>query len=521
MKNEHKLSVILQGAMILSIASLISKILSAIYRVPFQNLVGNVGFYVFQQVYPIYGMGMVLALSGLPMIISRLIAEQEDKNRQKALLRQIIVILLIIGVVSFIFLQLEAVHIARFMGDVNLTGLVRAVSWMFLMMPFLASMRGYFQATLEMRPTAYSQVVEQIVRVAIIIAVAYLGTRWSWSAYTIGKYAMLAAPVAEIFSIAILIKYYWRDVKTLPRLKAVTYGKLWHQLWFQGGTICLLSSLMVLMQLIDSFTVRKGLLLSGMSLIQSQSVKGVYDRGQPLVQLGLVIATSFASAILPSLSMAYKEKKKASFRDLSSEMLRVSMFMTAGVATGMISLMPFINRLLFNSSQQNLTLCVFMLSVVLTTLITIYSSILQSANHFKITIISIMVGVLVKLLITQPLVVYLKIMGASVSTVISLAVMLLLEVCLSPRTIVYVEQKFSFGAKLVSMSIIMLVTELIFSRAMMYLHIMHSLRMYSIVELMILVPIGILVFVGLAFKWNLLSDTEWKSVPVINKYLNK
>ncbi len=42
----------MQGAVVLTIASFIAKVLSAFYRVPFQNFVGDEGFYVYQQVYP-------------------------------------------------------------------------------------------------------------------------------------------------------------------------------------------------------------------------------------------------------------------------------------------------------------------------------------------------------------------------------------------------------------------------------------------------------------------------------------
>lgn len=74
----------MEGAFILTIASFIAKVLSAVYRVPFQNLVGDEGFYVYQQVYPIYGLAMTLALSGLPQFISRVIAEQPDPQKQRA-----------------------------------------------------------------------------------------------------------------------------------------------------------------------------------------------------------------------------------------------------------------------------------------------------------------------------------------------------------------------------------------------------------------------------------------------------
>ncbi len=59
---------LMRGAWILSLSSLIAKILSAVYRVPFQNMVGDTGFYAYQQIYPIYGLGMTFALSGFPVI---------------------------------------------------------------------------------------------------------------------------------------------------------------------------------------------------------------------------------------------------------------------------------------------------------------------------------------------------------------------------------------------------------------------------------------------------------------------
>lgn len=521
MKNDNKLSVIMKGAMILSIASLISKVLSAVYRVPFQNLVGNIGFYVFQQVYPIYGIGMVLALSGMPIIISRVIAEKETTLQKKALLRQLLIILLIFGLLIFIVFQIKATSIATLMGDIRLDSLIRAVSWMFLMMPILACLRGYFQATLIMKPTAYSQVIEQVIRVGLIIAAAYIGVRNHADPYEIGTYAMIATPIAEIFSVAILTCYYAVDVKRLPSQKVMPYKSLLKRLVFEGGTICLLSSLMVLMQLVDSFTVRKGLLLNGLNLMDSQAIKGIYDRGQPLVQLGLVIATSFASAILPSLSLAYSKKQMKSFHNLASEMLKVSMFMTVGVAVGMISLMPLINRLLFNSVQQNTTISIFMISVVLTTMITIYSSILQSANHFKITIIAIILGLATKALITEKMVAHIGIVGASLSTVISLLLMLIIEVKFAPTNIVKIEHKWIFLGKLSVIALIMLTVEMMLMNLFGSIHLVHSRRLSSIISLCLLAPIGTAIFGALAIKWKLLTKQEWQSVPVINKFIDR
>ena len=70
---------VMQGAFVLTIASFIAKVLSALYRIPLQNLVGDEGFYVYQQVYPIYGIAMTLALSGLPQFQKERILSSESK----------------------------------------------------------------------------------------------------------------------------------------------------------------------------------------------------------------------------------------------------------------------------------------------------------------------------------------------------------------------------------------------------------------------------------------------------------
>jgi polysaccharide transporter, PST family len=524
MKNDHRLSFVMKGAMILSLAALISKVLSAVYRVPFQNLVGNRGLYVFQQVYPIYGIGMVLALSGLPVMISRLIAEEKDVFRQQVLLRQIWLILLLLGLIIFVVLQLFASTLAGYMGDLRLDSLIHAISWMFLLMPTLAALRGYFQAILQMKPTAYSQVAEQIIRVCVIVGAAILGSRNGFNVYVIGTYAMFATPIAEIFSVAILWWYYCHYGHPLHmklKHRVISYCSLLKLLCFEGGTICLFASLMVMMQLIDSFSVIKGLIGHGWSLLEAQNGKGIYDRGQPLVQLGLVIATSFVSAMLPSLSAAFKNHQFTTFRNLGSEMMRVSIFMTVGLTTGMISLMPLINQLLFNSHEENLALSVFMLNIILTTLIMVYSSILQSANYFRLTILSIIVGLLSKLILTKWLVIQIGVLGASMSTVISLLLMLLIECFLAPSDIVAIKNATRFILVLCGLGLVLFIIEKVFYQLLTNYSLLHNPRLNALLDLAVLVPLGISIFLLLAYKCKLLDENEWQSVPFVHKVFKK
>lgn len=102
----------MQGAFVLTAASFIAKVLSAIYRVPLQNLVGDKGFYVYQQVYPIYGLAMTLALSGLPQFISKYIAEINGVKEQKNAIQKLIPVVFYCGLILWgvTFLVLVLLH---------------------------------------------------------------------------------------------------------------------------------------------------------------------------------------------------------------------------------------------------------------------------------------------------------------------------------------------------------------------------------------------------------------------------
>ena len=187
----------MEGAFILTIASFIAKVLSAVYRVPFQNLVGDEGFYVYQQVYPIYGLAMTLALSGLPQFISRVIAEQPDPQKQRAQIQVIY---------PYVFGQRLDYGQRRFLCRCYRSGHGRRRTGIFdprgiLYIPLCTTLtfyRGSFQGNLQMVPTAVSQVVEQLLRVGVILVAASFFHLFSWDVYQTGTLAMSGALIGGL-----------------------------------------------------------------------------------------------------------------------------------------------------------------------------------------------------------------------------------------------------------------------------------------------------------------------------------
>ncbi|ANK63988.1 sugar transporter [Loigolactobacillus backii] len=517
MKNQQ-MKHVMRGALILSAASLIAKILSAIYRVPFQKLVGNTGFYVYQQIYPIYGIGMTFALSGLPVFISKLVAEQKTPLARRQVLKQSRLLLAGLSAVIFLGLQLGAGKIALAMGDGQLKPLILTVSFMFLAMPYLAVSRGYFQGTFEMVPTAISQVAEQLVRVGVILIAAYLAVKQGWSVYKMGSWAMSGALFGALAAAGVLVYFVRQQQTKLTGANAtISYRYLLKRFLLEGGSICLFSAMIILLQLVDSFTVKNGLVASGVSQGLAKSLKGVYDRGQPLVQLGLVVATSFSSTLLPSLTKARQQRQITSFYRTASTMIHLSFALSVAATAGLIALIPGINRLLFGSTQGDLAIGLYLLSIIFVALISTYNSVLQSQNQYHLTTIALFLGIIVKVLLNRWATFRWGITGASAVTVMALVVTFCLIWWQSDDQLrrALVARQFMF--KLVVICFVMML--LIGPSTRWLINELAAGRLLTGLLTLLAVLIGGIIFVLLATVGHLFSIREWLALPLGRRYL--
>ncbi|QMU07030.1 polysaccharide biosynthesis protein [Levilactobacillus suantsaii] len=499
----------LRGALVLSSAAFIAKVLSAIYRVPFQNLVGDTGFYVYQQVYPLYGIGMTLALSGLPVFISKLVADAPDLASQQWVARRVYHWTLGLAVGLFLALQLGAPGLALGMGDTRLTALIRMVSWMFLVMPELAVSRGYYQGRLQMFPTARSQVIEQLVRVVIILVVAWWATTHDWSVYAMGTGTMVSGTLAALAAWAALP--HWRRPVSGPVTATPHLGR---RLLVEGGTLCLLTAIMVVLQLIDSFTVKNGLVAGGMSNSAAKSLKGVYDRAQPLVQLGLVVAVAFATSLLPALTSAAHHRQAQTFKRLTTTMMRLALVIATAASAGLITLMPWINQLLFGDAKGTEMLAIYMGSIVFATLIQTYNSVLQSRNQFKLTVVALLSGLVVKASVNQTAVHLWGGLGASLVTVGSLAVMTAIIWFGSAPQLRRGIWTVAFGVKLIGCLAGMVATVTIAKLSLQALiPALTQSRLAIGGALVVVIGVGVVVFIVAALSCRLLTVREWLTLP--------
>ena len=426
---------VLKGALWLTLAGLLAKVLSVVYRVPFQNIVGDTGFYAYQQVYPIYGIGTIFALSGLPNAVAEVVAGERKLVNRQYFLRRYFILMLVVGVLIFSGLFFGRNLLAQEMGDIELAPAIGSISGMFLVFPVVLMLRGAYQARQDMIPVAVAQVVEQVARVAMILGVAYWSVhQGDHSVYTITEHAMRSVWVAAFAATSILSLFllghrgtrrYFKKPRPVEDLPAyLGWGALVRRFLREGLLLCLLSALPILLQLLDAFTIYDHLLLAGLAPNMAKATKGIYDRGQPLVQLGLVLAMAFQTTYLPLLRNAWLGINRRRFRALFNMYLRLVVFVGILVTAGLVAIMPQMNHMLFHSRAGSWTLVWYVLTITWLGPVLALFTAHFALNHKRVVFGGLALGLLLKGVINGVLVMYFGVNGAAWGSLLSLTLML-------------------------------------------------------------------------------------------------
>jgi len=174
-----------EGTIIATSLIVLVKILGMLYVIPFYKIVGSSGGALYSYAYNIYLIFLGISSAGLPDAIAKIISEYNALEYHDAKMRAYKIgrkLISIISVVSFILLFVFAEEIGKFIiGDLNGTNsardvafVVRCVSPAVLLIPFLSITKGYLQGHKYIGPSSFSQLIEQFVRIIVILLGSYL-----------------------------------------------------------------------------------------------------------------------------------------------------------------------------------------------------------------------------------------------------------------------------------------------------------------------------------------------------------
>ncbi|WP_430510801.1 putative polysaccharide biosynthesis protein [Gottfriedia solisilvae] len=517
----------LQGALFITIASLLSKVLSAFYKIPYQNIAGDLGYYIYQQVYPVYAIALAFSTYGFPLVLSSYVAERlakKDEKGAKELVYATFMMLLLIGTLCFLTLYIGSNSIAQFMRDEHLAMLIRVVSVGFLFVPITSAFRGYYQGLGDMGPTSISQVIEQLIRVVTILVLSIYLMQTTDNLYVVGAGAVSGSILGSIA--AILYFFYWVSFKgsglTIPSFSLVKkYRFELKTILYQGILLSLSSLVLVFIQFIDSISFYPLLVQYGYHVEGAKLVKGIYDRGFPLIQLGAVIASSFSLALIPYLSRELVRKEHSSINNRISAAIRVSIVVGAAATVGLVSIIHPTNIMLYRNDLGTDVLSILCISIFFAGISITTSSIAQGLGKSLIPALNVFAGGCVKFIGNVILMEQIGSKGAAYSTVIALIIVTILNLAY-----IYKLSKVKFFG-------LMFILKLLISLVIMYYSVLgyeyiyekyslfiNPLRLRMLVEALTSAGVGAIVFTIVLIKIKLFTVEELSSL-IKSKKLQK
>ncbi|MGE7916158.1 putative polysaccharide biosynthesis protein [Lysinibacillus xylanilyticus] len=514
----------MKGAALLTIAALIVKVLSAIYRVPFQNLVGDEGFYIYQQVYPIISIFVVWTSSGFAVAISKMLADNDcildplERDRKRSgIIRIVFRYLTLLSLLFFGVLFGGAEILAQLMGDTELAPLIRTGSFIVLVMPALAILKGGFQSRGIMEPIAYAQVLEQAVRVFVILAGTFIIMTTTKSLYSAGQMAIIGTVIGEIVGFLLLAFIFkkrfglLKDQKLQQRIESFSVIK---EVTLLSLSVSMSGLLLLGYQLVDSFTIYSLLIEGGMDQTVAKETKGIYDRGQPLVQLGVVIASSLSLAIVPLIAHMSKKQDGRSAIPFIQLTYRASVLFGWAASLGLILVMPYINAMLFKTDALSEVLMVYVLQIVPLSIILTFTAILQGYGKLKKPALFLIIGFILKIILNVLIVSFFGVLGAAIANNVGLLfTALMLAFYLKKMTAIQLAPADFYkkvGIASFSMAIVVLVW-LQFVPELLNQFL--SSRFVAVIAGSTAVCLGAFVMITVIAKLRVLAEKEWYLLP--------
>lgn len=232
--------------------------------------------------------------------------------------------------------------IAGAMGDPLLTEPLRWMGLPFLFLPFLSVLRGYFQSRHKVAPTAVTQVVEQFVRVGVILLAAWIGMQ-AGNVYTAGRSAGIGAAAGGAAGTVVMLLYARRSGLRFGWVRPDLAPDRIRRLLVQGLFVSAAAMLLLVMQVIDAFTMPERL------GEQAAAQKGVYDRSWPLLQFGALVTTVFAYASLPLVTKAWERGDREEAAMYATAAVRFCLVFGSAAAAGLAAVMPAANPAMFQT----------------------------------------------------------------------------------------------------------------------------------------------------------------------------
>ena len=432
-----------KGAMILTAATFIVKFINIFFSVPLANFLGDEGMGHFYTAYDIFIFFNLLATTGTPVAVSRMVSMAYANGRKKQadkIFNVAFALFACIGIVGSLIMIVFAKQFSILFTKEDRTWCaIAALAPMLFFMCLTSCVRGYFQGRSNMLPTAISQVLESVIKLIIGTILAF----WLYNSTGLPELgatgAIVGVSVGSLFAMIFIIFRYIREKRRMeydPDEQPVSSAKsILKDIATFAVPVMLGSVFLNALDLVDAAIMMHRLQnTAGFAYEEAMAMKGWLGNARKYFDLPNAIIVPISTTVLPMLSGAVAKKDENGIREISTLTIRMTLLFAFPCAMGlMIFAEPICQLLLFNQPvyAQNTAplLAVMAPAVVSASLLYITNSMIHAVGEVYKPIINMAIGTVVRIAIVYVLcgIPEVAAMGSSIATLVSYYIIIVLN----------------------------------------------------------------------------------------------
>lgn len=521
---------VVRNSMIATICIILCKIIGLIYVIPFNAMISKSAGALYSYAYNIYVIFLSISTSGIPIAISKTVSEYnslEYYDTKERVYKVGTKIICFLGLISFIIMVLFADIIAKLIlgnsfgtnsiGDVACV--IRVISLALLVVPILSVTRGYLQGHNYMNESSISSVIEQFVRVVIIL----IGCLLIIKVFHLNEKIAINIAVLSA-SISALASYLYLHVKIKKNKhqlikneikeeeKKISNKQLAKKILLCALPFIIVEVLKSAYSTVDTVTIINGLTNLGYSITDAETTFSVIATwGNKLCSIVISVSFGVSLSLIPSVASSFIKGDLKTVNEQYNSSLLLLLITTLPMTLGMFFLARPVWIIFYGYDFLSIEVFkLYIFQAITYSFFSIIISFCQTVGKSKVALIWLFISFICNALFNIPfmhLCHYLGFGGYQGATVCTLVTQFLPSLIL----IIYVKKKFNFEYKSLIINSLKIILSTLVMMIVLYLislifPINSITRFKAIIECIIYGIVGVVVYVFMLYKLNLIKE---------------
>jgi O-antigen/teichoic acid export membrane protein len=529
-----------EGTIIATAAIIITKILGILYVIPFYAIVGVQGSALYAYAYNIYLIFLDISSAGIPSAMSKIIKEYNTLGNMDAKVRAYKIgttIIFLLSFIMFIIMFCFAPSFAKLiLGDLtggntisDVTMVIRAISFAILVIPFLSVSKGYLQGHNVISVSSISQVIEQFIRIAVIIAGSYVALR------------IFKLPIGLSVSIAVLgafvggaISLLYVKLKMNKNKKELSLGEVQEKndisdkdilkkIIHYATSFIIVSIAVSIYGFVDMVFISRTMGSMGLSANETEFITSSVTTWAP--KIGMIInsiAMGLAVSLIPNMVEANTLKRWDKVEEHLNKGMQIVLSVCIPMAIGIAMLSKSVWAIFYGVEELSLgslILSIYIFQPLFFNLYLVTSTTMQGLNKFKMVYLSTILGYATNALLDVPLMYLCKyiglkpFIGAIIASIIGYTLSILIVLIhLNKKHNIKYNETFKIFIKTLLPSLVMIIVVYLMK---LIVPVNYTSKLSCVLYIGLISIVGAVSYLFIAFKQDILYDVFGK------EYLSK